>query len=78
MLTFVYVREISVAFCPGGHVKVVAGGFSVRLAVTEPFLTENVPFADTCATVVVFFGSDGTLFPPFTQESTRLDVAVAL
>jgi hypothetical protein len=63
MLTFVYVRLFSVAVCPDGQTKVVAGGISVSVPLTEPFLTENVPSDDTCASVVVFFGSLGT-FPP--------------
>ncbi len=62
--TFVYERLMSVAFSPGGQLSVVAGGVSVRDPLTNPFLTLNVPAAFTWATVVVFFGSLGTLASP--------------
>jgi len=47
ILTFVYTRLISVAVCPGGQLSVVAGGEIVRLPVTDPFFTLNVPPDDT-------------------------------
>jgi hypothetical protein len=75
--TSVYERLKSVAFCPDGQLSVVAGGVSVKLPFTDPFFTLNVPAAFVWATVVVFFGSLGTLFPPFTHESTRVAVADA-
>ena len=72
-----YDRLINVAFWPGGQVSVVGGGVSVKLPFTDPFFTLNVPAAFVWATVVVFFGSEGTLFPPFTHESSRVAVAEA-
>ncbi len=68
---------MSVAVWPPGQSNVVAGGETVRLPVTDPFLTLNVPPEVTGDWVVVFFASLGIWPPPFTQESTRVAVADA-
>jgi hypothetical protein len=57
--TSVYDRLISVAVCPGGQLSVVAGGETVKLPVTDPFFTLNVPPDVTGDWVVVFFASFG-------------------
>jgi hypothetical protein len=41
--TFEYERLISVAFWPFGQVSVVDGGVTVKVPVTNPFLTLKVP-----------------------------------
>jgi hypothetical protein len=67
-VTSVYEADASSSFCPFGQVMSLGGGWTVRLAVTLPFLPElNVPLALTGPLTVVLFWALGFEPPLLTQ-----------